>query len=142
MFLMRQHCGCLGEPSSSQGVVANKPRIGFAAGMTVQMGDFVCNLNFKALRVWKPTLFLLTVVAFAQGGAQAQGGTWQTLAPMPTARFSLASGAVNGTVYALGGVVQGSCNAFNTVEAYAPQLTHGRQLRRCRLRATVWAWQL
>ena len=39
--------------------------------------------------------------------AFAQIYTWHTKAAMPTARFGLASGAVNGIVYAVGGVAGG-----------------------------------
>src|SRR5450755_1091022 len=46
-------------------------------------------------------------------------GHWTTVAPMPTARYDLASGVLNGKLYAIGGV--GSDNIpVNTVEAYDP----------------------
>lgn len=52
---------------------------------------------------------------FSLGGP----GVWTTKAPMPTARYNLASGVVNGILYAVGG---GRSNAsiVATVEAYDP----------------------
>src|SRR5580765_4008168 len=48
------------------------------------------------------------------------GGTWVTKAPMPTARNTLAAGAVNGVLYAVGGKTGNTCSGLTTVEAYDP----------------------
>src|SRR5258706_11228178 len=49
----------------------------------------------------------------------SSGGPWTTKAPMPTRRWGLASGVVNGVLYALGG--GGSeTGIVATVEAYDP----------------------
>lgn len=54
------------------------------------------------------------------GQVYAQG-TWTTKAPMPTPRWGLSAGVVNGTVYALGGVpVSATCSFLGTNEAYDP----------------------
>jgi len=45
--------------------------------------------------------------------------TWETRAPMPTARRGLVAATVNGIVYAIGGQAVSS-SAFQTVEAYDP----------------------
>jgi N-acetylneuraminic acid mutarotase len=44
-------------------------------------------------------------------------GAWATLAPMPTARYELGAGAVNGILYTVGGDVG---HPVSTVEAYDP----------------------
>src|SRR5579859_6950097 len=49
----------------------------------------------------------------------AQGGTWATKAPMPTARFGLGAASVNGVIYAIGGDVSWyGCAATGANEAY------------------------
>ncbi|HXR23813.1 MAG TPA: hypothetical protein VN742_00535, partial [Candidatus Binataceae bacterium] len=51
-------------------------------------------------------VFSLLVLAFLlgfPGGAQADALTWQTLAPMPTARYGAATGAIGGKLYVAGG---------------------------------------
>lgn len=50
---------------------------------------------------------------------QISGGGWSTKAPMPTARGFLASGVVNGILYAVGGETCSIC-VLETVEAYDP----------------------
>jgi N-acetylneuraminic acid mutarotase len=51
----------------------------------------------------------------------AQGGTWVTKAPMPTARFGLGTASVNGVIYAIGGGVSVyACVATGANEAYNP----------------------
>jgi hypothetical protein len=67
-------------------------------------------------------LGLTTAVFTAQ--AMAQGGTWTTKTPMPTARALLSAAAVDGIVYAIGGSNFG-CDpvhggSYNTVEADDP----------------------
>ena len=44
--------------------------------------------------------------------------TWTTRAPMPTARFSLSTSAVDGVMYAVGGM--SNFTPLNVVEAYDP----------------------
>jgi N-acetylneuraminic acid mutarotase len=49
----------------------------------------------------------------------AQGGTWATKTPMPTARFGLGAASVNGVIYAIGGDVSYyGCVATSANEAY------------------------
>ena len=70
----------------------------------------------------KNTSFILSVffcVTFAGGAAAQVGGTWQTLAPMPTARQELATAALNGKIYAIGGY-DSSGTPTNIVEVYDP----------------------
>jgi N-acetylneuraminic acid mutarotase len=42
-------------------------------------------------------------LTFVSGAVAQDGGTWQTLAPMPTARQELATAALNGKIYAIDG---------------------------------------
>jgi len=51
-------------------------------------------------------------------GANALGNHWVSVAPVPTAREFLVTAAVNGRVYAIGGLAPGI--ALNTVEVYDP----------------------
>ncbi|GEM_PF-5480153 len=51
--------------------------------------------------------------------ALAQSGTWITKAPMPTARYALAAGVVNGKLYTIGGAVSGG-SGVATVDEYNP----------------------
>lgn len=73
---------------------------------------------------FKPLLgqILLGVFAFA-GLTLAQGGNWETKAPMPTARFGSAAGVIDGKLY----VAAGCCLSnvfpyprFTTLEVYDP----------------------
>ncbi|HEV2348981.1 MAG TPA: kelch repeat-containing protein [Terriglobia bacterium] len=51
----------------------------------------------------------------------AQGGTWATKTPMPTARFGVGAASVNGVLYAIGGWVSYyGCGATGANEAYNP----------------------
>ena len=84
------------------------------------------SLNMHALHTLNPrmknTSFILTLffcVTFAGGAAAQVGGTWQTLAPMPTARQELATAALNGKIYAIGGY-DNSGTPTNIVEVYDP----------------------
>jgi N-acetylneuraminic acid mutarotase len=52
--------------------------------------------------------------------ARAEGGTWATKAPMPTARSSPAAIEWNGKIYAIGG--HDGTRPIDTVEAYDPAL--------------------
>jgi N-acetylneuraminic acid mutarotase len=70
----------------------------------------------------KNTSFILTLffcLTFVSGAAAQVGGTWQTLAPMPTARQELATAALNGKIYAIGGF-DSSGAPTNIVEVYDP----------------------
>lgn len=62
---------------------------------------------------------LLLVFSVAAARAQSGGGTWQRLAPMPSARQEVAAAVLNGKVYVLGGL-EGDGPATATVEAYNP----------------------
>ena len=64
--------------------------------------------------------------AAAQG---VPGGPWIRTAPMPTSRSELAAAALDGRIYAAGGIAQwGTTAAF---EAYDPARTAGRSCRLC-----------
>ncbi|MFN2481716.1 MAG: Kelch repeat-containing protein, partial [Pyrinomonadaceae bacterium] len=63
---------------------------------------------------------LIGIVSFVNTPAGfAQSGSWQSLAPVSSARFALASADVNGTLYAVGGTF-GACDGSQTLEAYDP----------------------
>lgn len=64
-------------------------------------------------------LTLLSWLTFVNGAAAQTGGTWQTLAPMPTARQELATAVLNGKIYAIGGY-DSSGTPTNIVEVYDP----------------------
>ena len=51
---------------------------------------------------------------------QGEGGTWVKKADMPTPRVNLATGVVNGKIYAIGGWDLGP-TAFSTIEEYNPE---------------------
>ncbi len=51
----------------------------------------------------------------------AQQNSWTGKAPMPTARLGLATCAVNGKIYAIGGYAQASSRGLRTVEEYDPE---------------------
>jgi N-acetylneuraminic acid mutarotase len=68
------------------------------------------------------TVFMLGLLLWLMFGSigRAQGsGTWETRAPMPVARQELATGALNGKVYVIGGY-DGLANSTATVEVYNP----------------------
>ncbi len=46
--------------------------------------------------------------------------TWTSKSPMPTARGHLAAAVVNGTLYAIGGIIDNPNTIYATVEAYDP----------------------
>ena len=58
-------------------------------------------------------------LTFVSGVAAQVGGSWQTLAPMPTARQELATAVLNGKIYAIGGY-DSSGTPTNIVEVYDP----------------------
>jgi hypothetical protein len=60
-------------------------------------------------------LGLLLWFLFVDMGRAQDGGTWETRAPMPVYRQELATGALNGKLYVLGGYDQGG-NSTATVE--------------------------
>ena len=64
-------------------------------------------------------LGLLLWFLFVDMGRAQDGGTWETRAPMPVYRQELATGALNGKLYVLGGYDQGG-NSTATVEVYNP----------------------
>ena len=51
----------------------------------------------------KVPLLVLTLQMLFALPASAQNGTWTTKASMPTARYSLGVGVINGKIYAIGG---------------------------------------
>ena len=63
-------------------------------------------------------LVVLTVLVFA-GRAFAQGNTWATKAPMPTAVYAPAGGAIDGKLYVAGGTLFG-CTDSAALEVYDP----------------------
>ncbi len=65
-------------------------------------------------------MFLALLIITASSQAFAQGGTWETKAPMPTARWGAASGVINGKLYVAGGYAGTVGSA--TTEAYTPFL--------------------
>src|ERR1700680_249304 len=66
-----------------------------------------------------PTVVPHSGAAGIQVSPQSRG-SWTTKAPMPTARWGLAAGVVNGILYAVGGCGAPNSKALNTVEAYDP----------------------
>ncbi len=64
-------------------------------------------------------LILFFWLTFVSGVAAQVGGIWQTLAPMPTARQELATAALNGKIYAIGGY-DSSGTPTNIVEVHDP----------------------
>ena len=70
----------------------------------------------------KKTFLILTLffsLTFVRGAAAQVGGSWQTLAPMLTARQELATAALNGKIYAIGGY-DSSGTPTDIVEVYDP----------------------
>src|SRR5262249_55428150 len=66
-----------------------------------------------------PVLASFFWLTFMSGAVAQDGGTWQTLAPMPTALQDLATAALNGKIYATGGYAS-SGTQKNIVEFYDP----------------------
>jgi len=85
----------------------------------------------SGVSIWR-TLFVIVVSlvavvvsgrdqVFGEGGMW--GGVWTVKTPMPTARFELAVGVVNGILYAVGGTCCApgeNATVLSTVEAYNP----------------------
>jgi N-acetylneuraminic acid mutarotase len=70
----------------------------------------------------KKTFLILTLffsLTFVRGAAAQVGGSWQTLAPMLTARQELATAALNGKIYAIGGYNSAGMPT-SIVEVYDP----------------------
>lgn len=65
-------------------------------------------------------LLLMVMVASGRDRVFGEGGTWTTKAPMPTARFDLGVGVINGILYAVGGRTLSPREYLSTVEAYDP----------------------
>ena len=63
-------------------------------------------------------MFLALLIITASNQAFAQGGTWETKAPMPTVRWGAASGVINGKLYVAGG--WNGTNSLATLEVYDP----------------------
>jgi len=73
--------------------------------------------------IWKMTstifaMFLGLLVIAASNQASAQGGIWETKAPMSGVRWSAAGGVINGKLYVAGG--GNGVNALATLEVYDP----------------------
>jgi N-acetylneuraminic acid mutarotase len=66
-----------------------------------------------------PIFGLLLCIVFASTGRTQDGGTWETRAPMPVYRQELATSALNGKIYVLGGYDE-LRNSTATVEVYNP----------------------
>jgi len=66
-----------------------------------------------------PILTLSFWLTFVSAAAAQDGGSWQTLAPMPTARQELATAALNGKIYVIGGY-DSSGTPTNIVDVYDP----------------------
>src|SRR6266581_8654391 len=67
--------------------------------------------------------FFLAVVVLACGPAMAQGDTWATKASMPTARYGMAAGVIEGKLYVAGGCCVFNSPPFprfNALEVYDP----------------------
>jgi N-acetylneuraminic acid mutarotase len=64
---------------------------------------------------WLGALLAASVALSAHG----QGGRWETLAPMPTARQELAAAVLDGKIYVIGGL-NGKLASTATVEVYNP----------------------
>jgi len=62
---------------------------------------------------------MVLCIVFASTGRTQDGGTWEPGAAMPVRRQELATGALNGRVYVLGGYDENR-NSTATVEAYNP----------------------
>ena len=66
-----------------------------------------------------PIFGLSLCIVFASTGRTQDGGTWETRAPMPVYRQELATSALNGKIYVLGGYDE-LRNSTATVEVYNP----------------------
>lgn len=76
----------------------------------------------KMSRLLSVAVIVVALALLLSGAARAQvpGGAWATRAPMPTARHKLAAAALDGKVYAVGGIAESMGRAVATVEAYDP----------------------
>jgi Uncharacterized protein conserved in bacteria len=70
---------------------------------------------------WNGVVFAVCWSFFLNTGSQAQtaSGSWLTLAPMPSSRQELATAALNGKIYVIGGYNQNIVST-NTVDVYDP----------------------
>jgi N-acetylneuraminic acid mutarotase len=103
-------------PPGVTGVFDPADPTGSSSTLTLRVGVIVA-----------PGVYNLTVNGTAAAGDRSTSLTltvtpscdcWTTKAPMPTARYALGMGAIDGIIYAVGGVT--STTPFATVEAYAP----------------------
>ncbi len=62
---------------------------------------------------------LISLLLAVASDAQAGGGQWQTLAPMPSARQEISTGVLNGKIYVIAGFDSGGAST-STVEVYNP----------------------
>jgi len=76
----------------------------------------ITNKLIKVLLVLIPMLILL----FVGSPVYSQGGSWETMSPMPTARWGSAVGVIDGIVYVAGGYHH-IYRHMGTVEAYDPE---------------------
>lgn len=80
------------------------------------------NSRCKMLRSVFFVLLGLVIIAAATQ-ALAQSGTWETKAPMPTARYGMAAGVIGGKLYVAGGCCVFNAPPFprfNALEVYDP----------------------
>jgi N-acetylneuraminic acid mutarotase len=75
----------------------------------------------RALRKWQSTvaIALPCLLVALSSNAQAEGGSWQTLAPMPLARQELATAVLNGKIYVIAGY-DALARSTNNVQVYNP----------------------
>ena len=74
-----------------------------------------------ALRNWQSTVAIALPCLFVSfsSKAQSEGGSWQTLAPMPAARQELATAVLNGKIYVIAGYNAAGFST-NNVQVYNP----------------------
>jgi N-acetylneuraminic acid mutarotase len=95
------------------------------AGGAVQFADGTTQASAALGGSGVPSGYMITATTpiappgFRLSGAFAAGNVWATAAPMPTARQELAAAAVNGKIYAVGGL-DANFHGLNTVDVYDP----------------------
>lgn len=104
------------DPNTSRGVLSGTRTVAAVNGVA----------TFSDLRIDKPgTGYTLSASVPSLSGATSSAfevvcgpDCWSTVAPMPTARYGVAAGVINGVLYAVGG--RGTSNPLPTLEAYDP----------------------